>query len=68
MHIINNASDLLKAMRECGFVVKLNGGVLEVEKAHWIDEDLANDIRKYKHDLIKLLTIEMEATHEKAVC
>lgn len=58
MHIINNASDLLKAMRECEFVVKLNGDSLEVSQARWIDDELAGLITTHKAGLIKLLESE----------
>ena len=58
MYIINNASDLLKAMHECEFVVKLNGGILEVQKSRWIDGELANLITTHKAGLIKLLKSE----------
>jgi hypothetical protein len=54
-HIINNASDLLTAMRNSDFIVKVAGGILEVSPAKWIDDDMADLIRKYKHDLIKIL-------------
>jgi len=59
MYIINNASDLLKAMRECEFVIKLNGDFLEVQESRWIDEELANLIRTHKAGLIKILESEV---------
>ena len=58
MHIINNANDLLKAMRESGFTVKLNGDYLEVQQSRWIDDELNALIRMYKVDLINLLKSE----------
>lgn len=58
MHIINNANDLLKAMRESGFTVKLNGDYLEVQQSRWIDDELDALIRMYKVDLINLLKSE----------
>lgn len=61
MHIINNANDLLKAMRGCGFTLNLVGDMLEVKQARWIDDDLADLIRTHKAGLIKLLESEITA-------
>lgn len=61
MHIINNANDLLNAMRGCGFTVKLSNGFLEVKQSRWIDDELDNLIRTYKTDLIKILESEKPA-------
>lgn len=63
MHIINNANDLLNAMREGGFTVMLNGGFLEVQQSRWIDDELDSLIRIYKLDLIKILESEAINDH-----
>ncbi len=58
MYIINNASDLLKAMRECLFTIELKDEFLEVKQSCWIDDELDALIRMYKVDLINLLKSE----------
>ncbi len=60
MYIINNASDLLKAMGECGFTINLDGDMLVVKQARWIDDDLADLIKTHKTDLIKILESEVK--------
>ena len=52
------AKEFLFLMREAGFILKLNAGRLEVLKAHWIDDDLADLIRLHKVGLIELLECE----------
>ncbi|MDP2072300.1 hypothetical protein [Methylotenera sp.] len=59
MYIINNANDLLNAMLECEIVVTLNGDMLEVKQARWIDNDLAVLIKTHKNDLINILESEI---------
>lgn len=58
MHIINNASDLLNAILEGGYLIEVKGGVLEVSPAFSIDDEMADLIRMHKADLIKLLESE----------
>ena len=58
MHIINNANDLLNAMRMCNFIVNLKGDIVEVSPIKWIDGELADLIKMHKPDLIKLLESE----------
>jgi hypothetical protein len=59
MYTINNAGDLLKAMRKCQFVIKLNGDFLEVQKSRWIDDVLSDLKRTHKASLIKILESEV---------
>jgi len=58
MYIINNASDLLKAMRECLFTIELKDEFLEVKQSCWIDDELAVLIKTHKTDLINILKHE----------
>jgi hypothetical protein len=59
MHIINNANDLLNAMRMCDFIITFQGDILEVSPIIWIDNELADLIKTHKPDLIKLLESEV---------
>ena len=59
MCAINTAKELLDAMRGCGFTLDLDGDMLEVKQARWIDDDLACLIKTYKIGLIKLLESEV---------
>lgn len=52
------ASELLDAMRGCGFTLSLDGNTLEVKQARWIDDDLAVLIRTHKLGLINILKSE----------
>jgi len=61
MHIINNASDLLTVLRDNDFIVKVAGGIIEVSPIKWIDGDMADLIRQYKPDLIKILESEVNS-------
>lgn len=58
MHIINNASDLLNAILEGGYLIELKGNVLEVSPAFSIDDEMADLIKMHKAGLIKLLESE----------
>ena len=49
------AKELLFLMREAGFILTINAGRLEVLKAHWIDDELADLIRLHKGGLIEIL-------------
>ena len=60
MTTIHTASELLVEMRNCGFTIQLDGEMLEVSQAKWIDEELAYLIRTYKDDLITILEKENE--------
>lgn len=53
------ANELLEAMRGCGFALNLDGDILEVKQACWIDDELAGLIRKYKIGLINILKSEV---------
>ncbi|MDO9206518.1 hypothetical protein [Methylotenera sp.] len=59
MYIINNANDLLNAMRDCEFTVNLVGDMLEVKQARWIDDELAALIKTQKIGLINILKSEV---------
>lgn len=59
MTTIRTASELLDAMRGCGFTLNLDGDMLEVKQARWIDDELAGLIKMHKIDLIKLLESEV---------
>lgn len=53
------ASELLDAMRGCGFALNFDGEMLEVKQARWIDDELAHLIKTHKAGLIKLLESEV---------
>ena len=55
MHIINNASDLLNAILEGGYLIEVKGSVLEVSPAFSIDDEMADLIMEHKAELIKIL-------------
>ena len=55
MTTILTAGDLLLAMRGCGFSLNLNGNILEVKEARWIDSELTELITTHKAELIKIL-------------
>ncbi|MDI1360860.1 hypothetical protein [Methylotenera sp.] len=52
------ANELLDAMRGCGFTLNLDGDMLEVNQARWIDDELAGLIKTHKAGLIKILENE----------
>lgn len=52
---VNNASELLNAMRGAGFSLRLNGESLGVSQSRWIDDGLAALINTHKTDLIEIL-------------
>jgi hypothetical protein len=49
------ANELLDAMRNCGFTIRVVGNSLEVRQARWIDDELEDLITKHKVDLITIL-------------
>jgi len=55
------AHELLLKMYEAGFIVRVNGGSLQVMQARWIDDELAELIRTHKSELIRI--IESESSH-----
>ena len=59
MTTTQTANELLDAMRGCGFTLNFDGDMLEVKRACWIDDELANLIRTHKAGLIKLLESEV---------
>lgn len=54
------ARELIEAMRECGFTLNLDGDILEVRQARWIDDELATLIIQHKIGLINILKSEKQ--------
>lgn len=52
------AAKLLRSMRNADFEVTLTGDALQVLPARWIDDELADLIRKHKSNLITILKDE----------
>ncbi len=50
--------ELLKKMRNGGYVVTLNNETIEVIQAKWIDDELADLILTHKSELIRILKSE----------
>ena len=61
MTTTQTASELLAAMRGCGFTLNLDGKMLEVKQARWIDNELADLIKTHKIEIIKLLESELQS-------
>ena len=59
MTTTQTANELLDAMRGCGFTLNLEGDMLAVKQARWIDDELADLIKTHKTDLIKILESEL---------
>jgi hypothetical protein len=56
MCAINTAKELLEIMRLGCYTIELKNSMLEVTPAFSIDDEMAELIKKYKPDLIKLLS------------
>ena len=61
MCVINTAKELLDEMRLGCYTIEVKGSVLEISPAFSIDDEMADLIRLYKAELIKILESEIPA-------